>query len=153
MRPAMYYNACMSIELSKETIANLRLAHGALNLVLFVLFVYQARLGLRIRRSRLAKAMDAKANRRHRTLGPVLAALIPFSFAAGATVAWLRAGHPAYASPHFINGLLLLALAASTFAASKKIKGENGRTLHRRLGFITLAVFILQCLLGVGNLL
>lgn len=142
-----------SMELSKETIANLRMVHGAFNLLLLGFFIYQARLGLRIKRARLAHAMDALANKKHRALGPVIALVLPLGFVAGATVTWLRAGHIEPGSPHFINGLLLLALVGGTYAASRKIKGEHGRALHRRLGFTTLAVFIIQFLLGVGNLL
>lgn len=141
------------MELSKQTIENLRLAHGAFNLALFGLFVYQAALGLRIRRARLAGHMDARASKRHRRIGPAAAALAPIGLMAGATVTWLRTGHIMDNAPHFINAVLLIALIASAYSASRRIRGSLGRDLHRRLALAALAAFIIQCLLGIGNFL
>lgn len=141
------------MEISRQAIENIRLIHGTANLILFALFMHQARLGFAIRRARLAGAAKPASIRAHRRLGPIIACMAPAGFAAGLAATWLRTGHLMDNPPHLINGLVLLGLILAAYAASRRIRGEQGRGLHMRLGLTTMLIFALQCLLGIGNLL
>jgi hypothetical protein len=140
----------------KAFIAYFKLAHGFFNLSMFCLFCYQGWIGLRMRKARLAGApMPLDLVRLHRRMGPVLALLGPLGFVAGMTVVLLDKGRVFEYPLHFLAGLLIVLLIASTYAVSRKITapGAPYRDVHFGLGMLLLLFYAVQSFLGLAILL
>jgi cytochrome b561 len=148
----MYYPQDM---LDEALIANLRYLHGAFNLAVAVLVWYQFRLGLRLRKGRLAGAADASSYRRHRRIGPVAVGLGVTGFGAGLTLVYLDHGHVLEYPLHFGVGLALALLLAATVLVSRKIgrTAHVWRRLHFVLGITIVLLYVVQVFLGLGVLL
>ncbi len=138
-----------------QAAAYLRYVHGAFNLTMMLLFLYQGSLGLRIRRGRLANSPGAPLAKRHRRLGPVLAPLGVLGFLAGLALVLLDKGRVFEYPLHFLGGLAVAALIICAFLLSRKIKSPDtpGRAAHFRAGVVLLLVYPVQALLGLGILL
>lgn len=145
----------MSGILSEETIEYLRLFHGSYNFTIFLLFVYQATLGWKIRRARRAGSpMPVETVKRHRKQGPVIAALGVAGYLVGLTVIYLDEGRIFKYPLHFANGSLIASLIITTYLVSLRIKaGEALRTPHFFIGVGILCLYVIQALLGLGILL
>ena len=142
--------------IDRQLLSNLRLAHGAFNTVVMLLFFYHAQLGFGIRRARLSRTpLPLPAIKRHRKMGPVLAVLSGLGFLAGLTLVLLSTGEVLEHPPHFFVGLLLVALIMTTYKVSRDIKGPDSpyRTPHFILGIAILALYLVQVFLGIGVLL
>jgi hypothetical protein len=142
--------------IDRQLLSNLRLAHGAFNTVVMLLFFYHARLGLGIRRARKAQAaLPLAAIRRHRKMGPILALMGGLGFSAGLTLVLLDTGNVFEHPPHLIVGAVIVALLAATFVISRKIKGPDSplRTPHFVLGIAILCLYLVEVFLGIGVLL
>jgi len=140
----------------RHLIPYLQIAHGLFNLGLFAAFVYQGRLGWLIRRSRQKGGeMDFAGVRRHRALGPILAALLPMGYLAGLVISYLDHGVWTKYPLHLAAGSLLVAAVASTWLISRKIRGVHSpwRTRHFVLGLFILILFLCQIFLGLKVLL
>ncbi|MBI4684326.1 MAG: DUF4079 family protein [Nitrospirae bacterium] len=141
--------------IDKQTIAYLRLVHGAYNTLMMFLFIYQGSLGLRIRRQRKAGGKPQfNIIKRHRKTGPVLAVMGIAGFFAGVTLAYLDYGHLLKYPLHFIIGWDIALLISATFFISGKIKGPDHkwRNLHFSLGILILTLYPVQLFLGTGIL-
>lgn len=138
--------------MSKELISYLRLLHGAYNLVVISLFVYQGILGFRIRNS---EEKPIHIIRRHRKTGPVIAILGILGFIAGITVVSLDAGRILKYPFHLIIGLTIVFSIITTFILSRKIKGPETywRNRHYALGIFIICLYSVQAFLGLGILL
>jgi hypothetical protein len=141
--------------IDRQLLSNLRLVHGAFNFTVLLLFAYQARLGLRIRRARLKKApMPFSAIKSHRRSGPVFAALMIFGYLSGVVLVLLDTGqileHPA----HFLTGTLLVLILSTVVLLSRRIKGQGSpyRAYHYVAGSALLVFYLLQVLFGIGVL-
>jgi len=138
--------------MNRELIIYLKLFHGAFNSLVILLFIYQGILGLRIRR---AENKPVHLIRRHRKTGPVIAVLGASGFVAGIVVVFLDTGRILKYPPHFILGLIIVLLIASTYIISKKIKGPDPywRNRHYALGILIICLYFVQAFLGLGVLL
>lgn len=138
-----------------EVVPILQGAHGVFHGLCFLAFAFQGGLGLRIRRRRAAGTLlDFAAVKRHRTLGPFLATILPLGYVAGLLTVYLHKGVWAFYPKHLIVGTILVALVVVTTLVAKKTRGSNSpwRTPHLLLGLVILGVFSLQVLLGLNIL-
>ncbi|RJR17620.1 MAG: DUF4079 family protein [Nitrospiraceae bacterium] len=138
--------------MSRELITYLKLFHGAFNSLVILLFFYQGILGVRIRK---AKNKPVHIIRRHRKTGPVIAVLGTLGFLAGIVVIFLDTGRILKYPPHFLLGLIIVLLIATTFTISRKIKGPDPywRNRHYALGVLIILLYFVQAFLGLGVLL
>lgn len=138
---------------SDGVVSALQLGHVFFNSALFLAFVYQGRLGWRLRRRRVAGVLpDFNVVKRHRALGPVLAALLPVGFLAGLITVYLHKGLWIRFPGHFATGAALLVVASLAVLASKKIRGVQSpwRPAHLTLGLLLLGTFLVQIYLGLN---
>ncbi len=141
--------------IGKELLADLRLVHGIYNLSVFLLFLYQGRLGLKIRRARRAKApLPFPAIKRHRSAGPVLAGLALFGYASGIVLVLLHTGKLLEYPPHLLAGSLVIVTLSVAVLLSRRIKGQDSsyRSRHTAAALILIVLFFAQVLLGIGVL-
>ncbi len=134
----------------------LQAVHVFFSSALFIAAVYQGLLGWRIRGRRVAGVLqDFSIVKRHRRLGPILAALLPLTFLAGLSTAYLHRGLWLRFPGHFAAGTVLLAILYSTVLVSKRIRGAQSpwRTPHFELGVLLLLAFLIQIFLGLDVLL
>lgn len=142
--------------IDRQLLSNLRLAHGAFNTVVMLLFFYHARLGFGIRRARLSRTpLPLPAIKRHRKMGPVLAVLSGLGFLAGLTLVLLDTGNVLEHPAHLFVGAAIVALIVTTFVISRKIKGTDSplRTPHFVIGIAILCLYLVEVFLGIGVLL
>lgn len=142
--------------LGKTLAFYLQLTHGLFNLALAAAFVFQARLGWRIRRSRRhGVSRDFAAVKRHRRLGPLLTALGLAGYGAGIGLAAADQGTLAKFPTHLAEGTLLALCLGAVALSSRRIQGsrETGRPLHFALGLCLLALYFLQVLSGLNAFL
>ena len=141
---------------NREFIAYFKLAHGFFNASMLALFLYQAWLGLMIRRARLAAApMPFAAVRRHRRAGPVFALWGMLGYLAGVILVLLDKGR-LFAYPlHFVTGTAVVLFIGRTYAVSKRIAGAAvpSRVLHFRLGAALIVLYVVQTVIGLSILL
>ena len=140
--------------LAKQVIAGLRLVHGTYNLLIFLLFWYQAFLGFTIRKARKAGGSNQKAVRRHRKTGPVLAVLAIAGYAGGAVLGYLDNGRVLKYPLHFFTGSTIVMLIILSVIVSRSITygREEKRNLHLSLGVLLLWCYAFQAFLGLGIL-
>ena len=142
--------------IDKEILSWLRLGHGLYNSAVILLFFYQARLGLRIRKARKVKApVPVNAVRRHRKMGPVLTVLGISGFFIGLTLVTLDERNYLEYWHHLFTGLAIVLLLLATYRVSKKIAGPDSphRTPHFAIGVVILCLYLIEAFLGVGILL
>ncbi len=138
--------------INRELLSLLRLVHGGYNLTVFLLFVYQARLGLRIRRARKNGApLPFGAIKRHRKTGPVFAGLALFGFLFGIGLVLVDTGNVFEYPPHLALGIIVVLLVSATVILSRRIKGQDStyRKPHFAIGVIILAVYVVDILVGI----
>jgi uncharacterized iron-regulated membrane protein len=139
--------------LPDSVVSALQIGHVFFNAALFVALAFQGLVGWRIRKRRIAGALpDFSVVRRHRTLGPVLAALLPMGNLAGVSITYLSRGLWVRYPGHFAAGTVLVAVAGATFLASRRIRGAQSpwRVRHAALGLVLLCVFCVQIFLGLN---
>jgi hypothetical protein len=142
--------------IDRPLLADLRLAHGAYNFTVMLMFMYQGWVGLSIRRVRLANApLPFPIIKRHRRSGPVLVALGFVGFLSGLTLVLIDTGNVLEFPPHLFTGLAIVILLLATTWISRNIKGASSsyRKPHFILGIAILALYILDVLLGLTVLL
>jgi hypothetical protein len=142
--------------LNDSVLPYLRYFHGLYNLFVILLFFYQANLGLRIRRDRVAgKPLTIGAIRKHRRLGPFLPVLAVAGFLAGAGIVYLDDGRVFVRPFHFLTGLVIILLVCTTFLLSTKIRSSNAewRDAHFVVGLLILCIYLFQAYLGLDLLL
>lgn len=134
----------------------LSLFHGGFNLSVFILFVAQGWLGLRIRRARLKQAPPPIPSiRRHRKNGPLFVVLGFIGFLVGlGLVLTSTKGRLILFPRHFYVGLTIVILLAATYVMTRKIKRPDSpvRTPHFLVGILFLALYIIQAYLGLNLL-
>ena len=140
--------------IDKQTIAYLKLLHGAYNTVIMLLFMYQGLLGLKIRRQRVRGGQNFSIVKRHRKLGPVLALMGVAGFIAGMIVIYLDKGRIMEYPLHFLTGMSIALSITAAFLISRNIKGADSpwRTPHLIIGIIILCLYLVQITLGIGIL-
>lgn len=129
------------------------LGHALFNSAIFIVFVYQAYLGLSMRRSKLAGQIDFVKKRRHRRNGPIAATLAIFGFVFGLIIVTIDHGNPFTFPVHLFLGSTLIVLIVATYVISRKMIGDPGlRDVHRRIGIVIITTFVLQIFVGIGML-
>lgn len=142
--------------IDRQLLAALRLGHAAFNTSVLLLFLYQAKLGLSIRRARKAGAtLPFPAIKRHRKMGPILAVLGVLGFCAGIGLVLLDTGNILEFPPHLFGGIGIVALLCTSYVLSRFIKSPDSpyRTPHFIVGILLLVLYVLEALLGLGVLL
>jgi hypothetical protein len=140
----------------RQLVPWLALAHGALHMVLLLLFIYQGWLGWRIRKARRAGgALPRTALAGHRRNGPLLAVFCLLGFVAGLFIVLLDAGRVGVYPLHLLLALIIVLNLSALFLVSRKIRAgaEPWRGAHRWLGILLLCLYPLQALLGLSILL
>ena len=141
--------------IDRQLLSSLRLVHGGFNTFVVLLFFYHARLGITIRRARMARGpLPFPMIKRHRKGGPVLAALGIAGFCIGFTLVMLDSGKVLQFPAHFLVGCTIVLCLITTFVLSRKIKGPDSpyRTPHFYLGIATLCLYLVNVVLGIGVL-
>lgn len=132
-----------------------KVAHGTFNFLLAIAFLYQAWMGLAIRRGRKKSTPRAAIIKRHRRLGPLLVVMSAAGYGFGLALVLLDKGHVFEYPIHFAVGSLIFLLVFGQFAISRKIKGRESffRTIHLLVGIGIVCLYALQMVVGVGVLL
>ena len=139
--------------MAAQLLTGMLIGHALFNSTIFLLFIYQAYLGLSMRRSKLAGQIDIVKVRRHKRNGPIAATLAIFGYVFGLVIVSIDRGRPFTFPAHFINGTLIIALIATTFIISRKMMSDPGlREVHRRIGIVIISLYVLQILMGISLL-
>ncbi len=134
----------------------LRYLHGAFNLSIAGLVIYQFRLGLGLRLKRLAGERDPQKVIKHMRSGPYAVAGGILGFTAGTTLIIIDKGKVLVYPVHFVLGGLIALGLVYTFMLSRKMAAGDTllkRTLHGRVGMALVALYLVQVMLGLGILL
>jgi len=143
-------------ELNDSALPYFKYFHGLYNLLVILLFFYQANLGLKIRKDRLAgKPLTIGAIKKHRRFGPFLSVIAVAGFLAGAGIVYLDEGHVFEYPVHFLTGLVIISLVCTTFLLSRKIRSSKAawRDAHFAIGILILCIYLFQAYLGLEMLL
>lgn len=132
-----------------------KVAHGSFNALLALVFLYQARMGLSIRRGRKRGEPQFIAMRRHRRLGPFLVVMGLLGYCLGLILVYIDKGRLLEYPPHLAAGSLIALFLLGQYAVSKKIKGPESpwRTPHLAIGTGLICLYVLQIVIGIGVLL
>ncbi len=132
-----------------------KVVHGSFNALLALAFFYQAWLGLTIRKGRKRKKPEITAMKRHRRLGPLLAAMGLAGYLSGLILILIDKGWVLEYPLHLAVGSLIVFFLCGQYAVSKKIKGPESswRTPHLAIGVMILCLYLTQIVIGLGVLL
>jgi hypothetical protein len=139
----------------REIIANMRIVHALFNVTILMFLIFQAWLGLKIRRRR--KAGDPPAFnviKTHRKLGPVLVLAGVLGYVSGCVIIYFDTGNLFKFPWHSSLGLTLALLLTAVLLVSKKITGADSpwRTIHYLTGLLILCIYCVQAFIGIGIL-
>lgn len=130
--------------------------HGIYNSLVVLLFIYQGKLGLKIRKERQIDSQSSfRFIKTHRKLGPFLALFGIAGFFAGAMIVYLAEGEVAEHPFHFFTGLAIVVGISVTFVISRRIRAgkQPWRNPHAFLGILILGLYLVQVFLGLNMLL
>jgi len=132
-----------------------KVAHGSFNALLALVFLYQARMGLSIRRGRKRGEPQLKAMRRHRRLGPFLVVMGLLGYCLGLILVSIDKGRVLEYPLHLVVGSVIVLFLLGQYAVSRKIKGPESpwRTPHLVNGTGLICLYVLQIVIGVGVLM
>jgi len=132
-----------------------KVAHGSFNALLALVFLYQARMGLSIRRGRKRGEPQLKAMRRHRRLGPFLVVMGLLGYCLGLILVSIDKGRVLEYPLHLVVGSVIVLFLLGQYAVSRKIKGPESswRTPHLAIGTGIILLYVLQIVIGIGVLL
>ncbi len=140
--------------MNAQILDTLRSAHGIFNITVMALFLYQAFLGLQIRRSRSSGSPSPGAIRAHRRNGPLWMILATLGYSAGLFLVTVDQGKILSFPPHFVTGTLIILLLMTTFVVSRQINGDvKWRNRHLGIGIAIITLYIVQILLGIRLLM
>ena len=141
--------------MDRSIIPSLRVAHGLYNILVFLLFLYQGWLGIRIRKERLQSRLPtAGITRRHRQFGPILSVIGFTGFISGLVVIFLDSGMLFIFRFHFTAGFVISIFIIIAYFSSRRIKGSDsaGRTHHLAAGIILICLYFIQIFIGIAIL-
>ena len=137
----------------RQIIEYMRLAHGGFNICVALVILYQAWVGLKIRKNRLGKMPDFRAIKRHRLVGPYLAIAGIAGFCFGPALVYIDQGKVFQFPLHAVCGALIACSLAAAYVISRRIKaGPLWRTPHFIIGAWLVALYVVQVLLGLSVL-
>lgn len=140
--------------MDRDVIALLRYAHGAYNLIVFILVLLMLWAGLGIRKARLSGVRKPNLQRFHRRLGPYAVVLGLAGFLAGIMLVLLDTGELFKYPPHLGCGALIVIGLIIQWRLSRLITASDdaNRARHRRVGLTLATIYTLQVLIGFGVL-
>jgi hypothetical protein len=132
-----------------------KVAHGSINAFLALAFMYQAWMGLTIRRARKKGEPRSITIRRHRRLGPLLVVLGVAGYCFGLVLVYVDKRRLLEYPFHLAVGSLIVLFILGQYAVSKKLKGRkpSWRTPHLVTGTGIVCLYVLQTVIGLGVLL
>jgi hypothetical protein len=132
-----------------------KLAHGSFNTLLAIAFLYQARMGLAVRKGRKRGEPRPKVIRRHRKLGPFLVVLGLAGYCLGLLLVSIDTGRVLEYPLHLAVGSLIVLFLLGQYTVSRKIKGPESpwRTPHLAIGVGLICLYFLQIVIGIGVLM
>jgi hypothetical protein len=132
-----------------------KVSHGFFNALLALVFLYQAWMGLTIRRGRKRGESQFIAMRRHRRLGPFLVVMGLLGYCFGLILVYIEKGHMLEYPLHLAVGSLIVLFLLGQYAVSRKIKGPESswRTPHLAIGVGLICLYVLQIVIGIAVLL
>jgi hypothetical protein len=139
----------------RALIADMRIAHALFNVTILIFLVFQAWLGLKIRKQRKAGTPPVfSVIRTHRKWGSILIQAGVLGFLSGGLLIYADYGYLFKYPYHSLTGLTIALILLITFAVSKKIKGIDSpwRIIHYRIGLLLLCIYGFQAFLGIGIL-
>jgi FtsH-binding integral membrane protein len=131
-----------------------KVAHGSFNALLALVFLYQAWMGLTIRRGRKRGESQLIAMRRHRRLGPFLVVMGLLGYCLGLILVYIDKGRVLEYPLHLAVGSLIVLFLLGQYAVSRKIKGleSSWRTPHLAIGVGLICLYVLQIVIGIAVL-
>jgi hypothetical protein len=129
-----------------------KVAHGSFNTLLVIVFLYQAWIGLAIRRGRKSGKNQFAAMKRHRKLGPFLVVMGFAGYCAGLILVYIDSGLILEYPLHLMIGSIIVFLLICQYVVSRKIRGPESpwRTPHLAIGVGILCFYIVQIVTGLG---
>ena len=141
--------------IDRSIIPYLRYTHGLYNILIFLLFLYQSRLGIKIRKERMQGSTPTSSIiRRHRQFGPLLSIIGITGLISGLIIIFVHNGIFFVFRLHFMTGIAISILIIITYLSSRNIKGRDSawRTPHFTVGIILICLYFIQTFLGIGIL-
>ena len=132
-----------------------KVAHGSFNALLALAFLYQAWMGLTIRRARKRGESQIIAMKRHRRFGPFLVVMGLLGYCLGLILVYIDKGRVLEYPLHLAVGSLIVLFLLGQYAVSGKIKGleSSWRTPHLAIGVGLICLYVLQIGVGIGVLM
>lgn len=126
-------------------------AHAIFNSLVALAFLYQASMGLIIRRGRKMGEPRFVAIKRHRRFGPFLVAMGILGYCLGLILVLIDKGRVLEYPLHLAVGSLIVIFLLGQYAVSRKIKGLESpwRTPHLAVGVGILCLYALQIVVGL----
>jgi hypothetical protein len=129
----------------------LKISHGSFNSLLALGFLYQAWLGLVVRKGRERREPRLRAVRVHRRLGPWLVVMGLAGFCFGLVLVSIDKGRVIANPLHFAAGLLIAVFLLAQYWISRKIRGAEPawRAPHIAVGANILCLYLVQIVIGI----
>ncbi len=142
------------MDIFRENVSLLKPAHGTFNFLILFLFIFQAGMGMRIRKARMKGKMLPEIVKRHRKFGPIVAALGIGGYIAGILLVLIDKGQVMRYQAHFAMGTLIVLAIISVVSASRRITAGDSpwRGKHLNRGRYLLFLYGIQVMLGLGVL-
>jgi hypothetical protein len=129
-------------------------AHGTFNSLVALCLLYQAWMGITIRRGRKRGEPRFVAIKRHRKFGPFLVVMGLLGYCFGLILVWIDKGRVLVYPLHLALGSLIVIFLLGQYAVSRRIKGLESpwRTPHLAIGVTILCLYALQIAVGLAVL-
>lgn len=131
-----------------------KVVHGLFNVFVFIVLLYQAWIGLKIRKGRKTGQSQFAAVKRHRKLGPILVFTGILGYCFGLILVFINKGHVLEYLLHLAVGTLVVFFLAGQYVVSRRIKGRESswRMPHLAIGIGILCLYVLQIITGMAVL-
>jgi len=139
------------MQISRDVIASIRLAHVFFNAVAVILFLVQAMTGIGNRKRRLAGGDVLQGRvRLHRRMGPVLVLMTVAGFCGGLILVCIDRNNIIEYPVHLFFGTMLTVFTATAMATGYNISGmdDSLRDIHFSVGRTIVAICVVQVMLG-----
>ncbi len=131
-----------------------KVAHGLFNVFVFIVLLYQAWIGFKIRKGRKTGQSQFAAIKRHRKLGPILVFTGMLGYCFGLILVSIDKGQILEYPFHLTVGTLVVLFLAGQYGVSRKIKGleSSWRTPHLAIGIGIFCLYVFQIVTGMAVL-
>lgn len=127
-------------------------AHRFFNVLVALVFLYQAWMGFKIRKGRKGGRSRFEVVRRHRKLGPFLIIAGLAGYCSGLVLVYINNGQLPVYPLHLTIGSLIALLLVVQYVVTRKIRGVESpwRTPHLAIGVLMLCLYVLQIITGLA---